>query len=174
PFGGLATSGAFDVGPGSGVGARGSGRGARTGSLAPGGLRPESTGAVRLTHRAALALVPDIASVRRARTFVRHHCRAAGVGQDATDVVALLTSETVTNAFIHGRSEARLRFLARPGQIRVEVGDDNVRHPHRATRNDDALDGRGLDIVELLSSGWGVLDDPSGKVVWFEVVDDDA
>ncbi|MGL4174232.1 MAG: SpoIIE family protein phosphatase [Actinomycetota bacterium] len=133
-----------------------------------------TAGTPRLTHRAALALIPDIASVRRARTFVRHHCRAAGIGEDATDVVALLTSETVTNAFIHGRSEARLRILIRPGKIRVEVGDDNARHPHRAPRNDDALDGRGLDIVELLSTAWGVQDDTAGKIVWFEVQDDDT
>jgi anti-sigma regulatory factor (Ser/Thr protein kinase) len=84
--------------------------------------------------------------------------------------VVLLTSETVTNAFIHGRSEARLRLVMRPDRIRVEVGDDNSRHPMRAERQDDALDGRGLDILDLVSSSWGVKDDVAGKVVWFEVV----
>lgn len=136
-------------------------------------LRTEpATAGLRLAHRAAIVLIPETSSVRRARAFVMHHCKVAGVSPDACDTVALLTSETVTNAFIHGRSEARLRLLARLGRIRVEVGDDNARHPQRASRNDDALDGRGLDILDLLSADWGVLDEPAGKVVWFEVRDD--
>lgn len=38
----------------------------------------------------------------------------------------------------------------------------------------DALDGRGLTIVDLLSSRWGVRDDRYGKTVWFELVGDAA
>jgi serine phosphatase RsbU (regulator of sigma subunit)/anti-sigma regulatory factor (Ser/Thr protein kinase) len=130
------------------------------------------TAGLRLAHRAAVVLISDIASVRRARAFVRHHCKVAGVAPDVCDTAVLLTSETVTNAFIHGRSEARLRVLIRLGRVRVEVGDDNARHPQRATRNDDALDGRGLDILDLLATEWGVFDEPAGKVVWFEAHED--
>ncbi len=38
-------------------------------------------------------------------------------------------------------------------------------------REDDpaALDGRGLRLLDLLSSRWGVRPDPPGKVVWFEL-----
>jgi serine phosphatase RsbU (regulator of sigma subunit)/anti-sigma regulatory factor (Ser/Thr protein kinase) len=132
------------------------------------------TAGLRLAHRAAMVLISDVASVRRARAFIRHHCKVAGVSPDVCDTVVLLTSETVTNAFIHGRSEARLRVLIRLGRVRVEVGDDNARHPQRASRNDDALDGRGLDILDLLATDWGVYDDPAGKVVWFEAREDDA
>ncbi len=117
----------------------------------------------------SLVLPPDMTAVGRARSFVRTHCRAAGVPTATCDTVALLTSETVTNAFIHGRSEARLRLVVRPDRVRVEVGDDNSRHPVRAERQDDALDGRGLDILALVSSAWGVTDDVAGKIVWFEV-----
>ncbi|GMA86890.1 hypothetical protein GCM10025868_21400 [Angustibacter aerolatus] len=121
------------------------------------------------THHASLVLAHDLASVRRARTFVRHHCRVAKIGADTCETAVLLTSEAVTNAFIHGRSEARLRVRVRPGHVRVEVGDDNSRHPTRTDRDDDALDGRGLDILEMLSTRWGVDDDEVGKTVWFEV-----
>ena len=69
--------------------------------------------------------------------------------------MVLLTSETVTNAFIHGRSEARLRLVIRPDAVRIEVGDDNSRHPQRIERQDDALDGRGLDILDLLATAVG-------------------
>ncbi|GAB3598065.1 hypothetical protein GCM10027446_27440 [Angustibacter peucedani] len=122
----------------------------------------------------SLVLPPDVSAVRRARTFVRNHCRAAGVAAATCDTVALLTSETVTNAFIHGRSEARLRLVVRPDRVRVEVGDDNSRHPVRAERQDDALDGRGLDILDLVSTAWGVVDDVAGKIVWFEVAPEPA
>jgi serine phosphatase RsbU (regulator of sigma subunit)/anti-sigma regulatory factor (Ser/Thr protein kinase) len=119
--------------------------------------------------QADLVLAADLAAVRRARHFIRHHCVSAGVAEDVADTVALLTSETVTNAIIHGRSEARLRALVQPNVVRVEIGDDNARHPKRAERNDEALDGRGLDIVQLLARSWGVHDQAGGKVVWFEV-----
>jgi serine phosphatase RsbU (regulator of sigma subunit)/anti-sigma regulatory factor (Ser/Thr protein kinase) len=122
-----------------------------------------------LATRADLVLPADLAAVRRARNFVRHHCELAGVAEDVCDTVALLTSETVTNAITHGRSEARLRAFVLPDVVRVEIGDDNARHPSRAERNDEALDGRGLDIVELLARSWGVHDEAGGKVVWFEV-----
>ena len=116
-----------------------------------------------------MVLPLDVSSVRRARAFVRHHCDDGGVDDDASDTVTLLTSETVTNAFIHGRSEARLRVQVRPDAVRIEVGDDNSRHPQRIERQDDALDGRGLDILDRLAARWGVDDDVAGKVVWFEV-----
>jgi anti-sigma regulatory factor (Ser/Thr protein kinase) len=101
---------------------------------------------------------------------VQHHCKQVGYTTEDIETVVLLTSETVTNAFIHGRSEARLRLVMRPDRVRVEVGDDNSRHPQRAERQDDALDGRGLDILDLASSSWGVKDDLAGKIVWFEVL----
>jgi serine phosphatase RsbU (regulator of sigma subunit)/anti-sigma regulatory factor (Ser/Thr protein kinase) len=142
----------------------------RVGQL-PVGLPGAASPVPQVIQRAALALTPDLAAVRRARAFVRQQCAAAQVSADTTDTVELLTSETVTNAFIHGRSEARLAILISMGTIRIEVGDDNARHPLRATRNNEALDGRGLDILELLSAEWGVFDEPGGKVVWFELSD---
>jgi anti-sigma regulatory factor (Ser/Thr protein kinase) len=116
-----------------------------------------------------LVLPQDLAAVSSARRFVQRHCRAIGFDAEACDTAVLLTSETVTNAFIHGRSEARIRVNAVPGRLLVEVADENSRHPQRAGHDDDALDGRGLAIVELLAARWGVVDDAYGKTVWFEV-----
>ena len=95
--------------------------------------------------------------------------QAAGTDQVTCDAAVLLTSETVTNAFVHGRSEARLDVAAGPESVHVEVGDDNSRHPTGQPRDEDALDGRGLEIVRMLAARWGVRDEPFGKVVWFEV-----
>ena len=121
------------------------------------------------TSAAALVLAPDPAAVARARAFVHDQCRAGRVDGELCDVAVLLTSEAVTNAFTHGRSEARLAVTTSREAVRVEVGDDNSRHPHLVEQDGDALDGRGLAIIATLAAGWGVRDDPYGKVVWFEV-----
>jgi anti-sigma regulatory factor (Ser/Thr protein kinase) len=121
------------------------------------------------TPPSSLTLPPDPAAVRRGRTFVRQHLDAYGLDPDICDTVVLLTSETVTNALIHGRSEARLHIDVTGRRVRVEVSDDNSRHPQRAQPDTEALDGRGLAILELLAARWGVRDDAFGKTVWFEI-----
>ena len=116
-----------------------------------------------------LVLSQDVAEVRKARAFVRAHCAALGFNAERCDAAVLLTSEAVTNAFIHGRSEARVRITTTPGRLHVEVADDNSRHPQRLDQDTDALDGRGIAIVAQLATSWGVRDDPYGKTVWFDV-----
>ncbi len=96
-------------------------------------------------------------------------CDAAGVDGDTCETVVLLTSETVTNAFTHGRSEARLAVTATASGVLSEVGDDNSRHPQPAEQDVDALDGRGMAILDImLAARWGVRDDRYGKILWFE------
>lgn len=119
---------------------------------------------------ASLVLACDPATVRQARAFVLARCRAGSVAQDTCDTAVLLTSELVTNAILHGRSEARLAIVATPGLVHVEVGDDNSRHPVPVEADGAALDGRGIAIVDMLAAAWGVRDDPYGKVVWFDVL----
>ena len=123
----------------------------------------------RRTQDVTLVLAQDLAEVRRARAFVREQCRLLGFGDEACQAAVLLTSEAVTNAFIHGRSEARIRISSASGRLHVEVADDNSRHPQRLDQDADALDGRGMAIVQQLATRWGVRDDPYGKTVWFEV-----
>lgn len=116
-----------------------------------------------------LTLAPDPAAVRLARHFVEERCHALGLDDDVCHSAVLMVSETVTNAFLHGRSEARIRVAAGGGRLRVEVADDNSRHPRPVEQDHDALDGRGITIVAMLSHRWGVQTDGYGKTVWFEV-----
>lgn len=116
-----------------------------------------------------IVLPPDTAAVSQARRFVRSCCHTAGVTGDACDTAVLLTSETVTNAFVHGRSEARLAVTIVAGAVLIEIGDDNSRHPQQVEDDADALDGRGLVIMTTLAARWGVRDERVGKTVWFEV-----
>lgn len=117
----------------------------------------------------SLSLAADPAAVRHAREFARDCCVSAGVVQEVTDTVLLLMSEAVTNAFVHGRSDARLQVTVTRGGVLVEVGDDNAGHPRQVEQDDEALSGRGVLLMVALARHWGVRDEVRGKTVWFEV-----
>ena len=107
------------------------------------------------------------AAVGRARRFVHDQCHAAGVNDDTSDTAVLLTSEIVTNAFLHGRSGARVTLVTTDHVLRIEVGDDNCRLPQRAEHDREALNGRGLAIQPRLGFAFDLRGD--GKDVWFEL-----
>lgn len=111
----------------------------------------------------------DPSAVASARSFVRDQCQAMGLEPELCDTVVLLTSEIVTNAILHARNATRLHVRGNQQQLRVEVADDNSHHPKPRAADPDALDGRGLAIVDMLAARWGVEEDPPGKTVWFEV-----
>ena len=106
---------------------------------------------------------------RVARQTVAEHCREAGTGPECVDLAVLATSEVVTNALVHGSGAVGLRVHAGPVQVRIEVGDDNPRHPRLRPLDEQAQGGRGMMILDAVSSAWGVVDMPVGKIVWFEV-----
>ena len=118
---------------------------------------------------ALLTLPAELRSVRAARRFVVDRCREAGMTDDRCDDVLLLASELVTNAILHGRSEVAVEVEVRRDVVRTSVFDENSRHPAPVAEDPDALDGRGLALVEALAERWGVEDRPLGKAVWFDV-----
>ncbi len=119
-------------------------------------------------------LPPDPRSVRAARVFIQTHCAAAQLPSDTSDMAVLLTSEVVTNALLHGRSQVRLAVRIDQTGLTVETGDDNSQHPQNTTTTTDlgALGGRGLSILASLATCWGVHDEPFGKIVWFRISTD--
>ena len=97
-----------------------------------------------------------------------------GWSQEAINVVALLTSELVTNAVIHTGphrpDEEMVVGVTRSAKgARVEVTDNHLAMPVVGARGFDGISGRGLLLVEALARAWGVVPTESGKVVWFEV-----
>ncbi len=88
---------------------------------------------------------------------------------DVADTVALLVSEVATNALVHGAGRVRVRVQPTTSGLRVEVHDEDSTLPSRrqATPLDEG--GRGIALVDALSSGWGAETTPDGKTVWFEV-----
>ncbi|MFK4223944.1 ATP-binding protein [Streptomyces sp. NPDC019890] len=96
---------------------------------------------------------------------------------DLSCTVALLVAELATNAVRHGRvpgRDFRLRLSSdvRRGLIRIEVSDASSDRPptHAAVPSPDDESGRGLLLVDMLATRWGVTPRvPLGKVVWAEV-----
>ena len=116
-----------------------------------------------------MVLTAEPAAARAARDVLTRRCGTGQIPADVTDTARLLTSELVTNAVIHGRSAVTLSVRLTQRLLRVEVSDDNSRHPRLEDYDKDALDGRGLHIVDYLAHDWGVTDHQLGKTVWFEL-----
>jgi len=126
-----------------------------------------------------LAVQADPAEVGRARRWVRARLQGHGLDPDApvAETLVLVVSELVTNAVVHTGCPAVLRLsmpvavdgVASP--VRVEVADSShaAPAPRRAGSDEDATNGRGLELVELLCDRWGWYPDGSGKRVWCEI-----
>jgi anti-sigma regulatory factor (Ser/Thr protein kinase) len=108
------------------------------------------------------------ASAGEARRHVAGAC--SGLGREFHDVAVLLTSELVGNAVEHAQGDIQLVVSTGPDRFRVEVHDQSSVTPTPQLSGGIAPRGRGLMLVERLSSEWGV--DPSprgGKQVWFQL-----
>jgi hypothetical protein len=83
--------------------------------------------------------------------------------------VVLVVSELATNAVIHGGSEPELKLTLDGLVLRVEVRDSSRALPEVKGYSETATTGRGMVIVEALSTAWGTDVDDRGKVVWCEL-----
>lgn len=83
--------------------------------------------------------------------------------------VELLATEIATNAMRHAGTDATLIVRYLGDAIRVEVGDGSSVLPRIRVADETELGGRGLPLVEAISSRWGVIETMQGKRVWFEV-----
>ncbi|MCU1379488.1 MAG: response regulator receiver [Acidimicrobiales bacterium] len=124
--------------------------------------------------RSQKTLAPDVGSSAAARRFMEETLRRWSCGE-VLDVVNLLVSELVTNAVVHGGSEADVSVILTPSALRVEVGDRDEFIPAPKAGDDDwATSGRGLALVELMAQAWGTEQVKGGKVIWFEVARPDG
>ncbi|MCX4988692.1 MULTISPECIES: SpoIIE family protein phosphatase [unclassified Streptomyces] len=106
-------------------------------------------------------------SVGRAREYARTQLVAWDL-EPLVDTTELLVSELVTNALRYGEGEIRLRLLLDRTLV-CEVWDAGLVQPRRRRARDTDEGGRGLQLVGLLSAGWGSRRTPRGKTVWFEL-----
>jgi anti-sigma regulatory factor (Ser/Thr protein kinase) len=113
------------------------------------------------------SVAPSAASARR---FVAAALRRWGCPDDFIELVLLLTSELVTNAYRHAGTETRVSVRLDDDCARVEVRDVGRGEPELRPLDTDRVDGRGLQIVDALADRWGYHSNAGGTAVWFELV----
>ena len=85
-------------------------------------------------------------------------------------VAELLISEVVTNAVLHAQSPVEVVLSDPGGALHVEVIDESDMLPVLVEPVHSIDDhGRGLLLVRDLSEQWGVVENDSGKTVWFSL-----
>jgi serine/threonine-protein kinase RsbW len=112
----------------------------------------------------------DPQAVRAARRFAIDEL--SGYAPELLDVVELLVSELAGNCVRHTDSSFDVEVSRDRRRIRVAVSDRGAGKPAVQHVDTNAVAGRGLALVETLSSSWGVRTSrrpAGGKAVWFEL-----
>jgi two-component sensor histidine kinase len=119
--------------------------------------------------REVLTIAPSRQAPAQARRAV--HDFATAVAPTSARTAELLASELVTNAVTHGRGDVRVVMEYDADGLAVTVSDDEPAVPEVADGASSTVGGRGLRLVEVLSSAWGVEPDRRGrgKGVWFRL-----
>ena len=106
-----------------------------------------------------------------ARRFIRTTLTGWAVTEDTIDTAELCVSELVTNAVIHTGTAAELTVRLDDDVLTVEVRDSGGEGTVRAESFDDPLtiSGRGLSLVEALTTAWSAERSADGTTVWFEL-----
>jgi CheY-like chemotaxis protein len=119
---------------------------------------------------ARLDLGPDTSEVVAARRFLAERCAEWGCDELVEDA-QLVATELVTNALVHAGSTCVLRVGLSDDVLRLQVVDlgPGMPDPQSADQGDEH--GRGLLLVSMLCSAWGVEMLPDGgKIVWAEMM----
>ena len=112
-------------------------------------------------------LPAEARSAARARALISQ--KLADLPAESLEVVLLLTTELVTNAVRHAAGPVGLHVAWSDRDVRVEVEDRSPERPVVRPINREALNGRGLLLVDGLANGWGVRSTDTVKRVWFSL-----
>jgi signal transduction histidine kinase len=124
--------------------------------------------------RISYQMAPEPVQVGRAREQARVALPGWGLAGHA-DLVALIVSELVSNAVMHGDGQIEVQLSYVRGGLRTEVHDEGRGRPVRRRPSADCERGRGLELIdgliELYGGTRGVIDDLDcpGKTVYVTV-----
>jgi anti-sigma regulatory factor (Ser/Thr protein kinase) len=122
-------------------------------------------------ERVIFSAPSDPGAPSQARAVIGEACRLWGLA-DLEMPAAMVVSELVTNAIVHGHGQVLLEATLRGAYVHVRVHDGSTREPVLGPPLDQGDvqrdNGRGLRLVERHCSAWGFLPraDGGGKVVW--------
>ncbi len=118
---------------------------------------------VETIHHVHLPPLPR--QVSAARSFVRDH--APPLSDETAEVLVLLTSELVTNAVLHARTEIELGITVADLSVLVTVHDEDLARPEQRPY-DGREGGWGLGLVSSLAQRSAMTHHPGeGKTAWF-------
>ncbi|MFE4856942.1 ATP-binding protein [Streptomyces sp. NPDC056670] len=148
--------------------------------MAPGNaLVPQLTGACSGTavRRYAFDVPARTESVSLARRRSRDMLTGWGHHEELHETASLVISELVTNAVVHTAGDhilCELTDLRRALRIAVRDLGCGSAGPRLCYSQDEEERGRGLLLVDAVSSSWGSHDAPygPGRIVWAELAHD--
>ena len=109
---------------------------------------------------------PSSAGVaREVLSWQLHEWQIESLCEDA----AVIVTELISNAVRHANTTLELKIVHLPDGLRIEVRDGSTRPLARRPCGDNDEGGRGLHLVDALSSRHGVERDGDGKRVWVEM-----
>jgi anti-sigma regulatory factor (Ser/Thr protein kinase) len=90
-----------------------------------------------------------------------------GCPEPLVETAELLITELISNAVRHAGSPPIMRIDVDSGTVRIAVSDASTKTPdvRHASLEDEG--GRGLLLVEALSTSWGWARTAEGKQIWF-------
>lgn len=132
--------------------------------VAPGGIGAPIVGA---SVSGTVVLPPRRDSVPAARHWLAE--LLVGMPDDLRQRSVLLLGELVANAVIHAATDVAVGVRVDGSVVHVEVADHSSLLPVDKRFGPEAGTGRGLLLVRSMCRAWGVERHPTGKVVWFEV-----
>jgi anti-sigma regulatory factor (Ser/Thr protein kinase) len=114
----------------------------------------------------------DPRAVAPARHFLLRTLATWEVDEDTMEDAVLCLSELVTNAVLHTETGCEVRAVLDRGVLTTTVRDGGssvVVDPRHVAVDPLAVHGRGLQLVDAVSTRWGSELDAVGMSVWFEL-----
>ncbi|MEV0845407.1 ATP-binding protein [Streptomyces sp. NPDC049954] len=109
-------------------------------------------------------------SAKAARRLVQHALGAWAL-DELVDDASLVVTELVANAAHHARGDSIRVTISRleDGGAKIAVTDRSKARPVRRAADLNAVNGRGLLLVDAVATRWGTEAKPWGKQTWAEV-----
>ena len=115
-----------------------------------------------------LGVGPDSFSPRATRHLFAQHF----ANHPRLDDLLLCLSEVVTNAVLHAGPPIEVTGgVVDSKRVRVEVSDGSKVSPIHRNPLHSSPTGRGLHLLDRLTTDWGVDITNNGKTVWFEIAE---
>jgi anti-sigma regulatory factor (Ser/Thr protein kinase) len=135
----------------------------------PGVRADEPGGEPRLRWSTSWESDPPVRAVPHTRERVAAVLAEWGLSGEPVEPTLLVVTELLSNAIDHAHGPVRLSVERSAETVRVEVRDATPEAPQLQPPDPVRARGRGVHLVDALSSRWGWTPDPPGKVVWAEV-----